>query len=207
MQAIGSLVWHVDLRTSNLTSELLPVLWLDKRLLMVVLIYLNLNLSGSHDRLIATMSRIIRVPNMSFLAWQFPLLGRCHDLPLWHSTLYHTAIIDTGVSATENIAEASIGVGVMDLNLSFVHLCWEVVIFTSCFLFLLYLIENISIAMILVQHVIELSVSNCWPYNDFLPVCKATTVIEWRNGILVVHMLQLLLGSQTNLYQVGMEAT
>ena len=94
----------------------------------------------------------------------------------------------------------------MDLNLGFVHLCGEVMIITFCFSFLLYLIEMIPIAMILVQHVIELSISNRWPYNDFLPVCKTTAMIEWRNGILVVHMLQLLLGSQTNLYQVGVEA-
>ena len=94
----------------------------------------------------------------------------------------------------------------MDLNLSFVHLCGEVVIIAFCFPFYLYLIEMIPIAMVLVQHVIELSIGDCWPYNDFLPVCKATAMIEWRNGILVVHMLQLLLGSQTNLYQVGVEA-
>ena len=199
MQAIGSLVWYVDLRTSNLSSELLPVLRLNKHLLwvshlsdsllMVVLIYLDLNLSGGHDRLIATMSRIIRVPNMPSLAGQFPLLSRRHDLPLWHSAINHTAIIDARVCATEIIAEASIGVGVMDLNLGFVHLCGEVMIITFCFLFLLYLIEMIPIAMVLVQHVIELSFGDCWPYNDFLPVCKATAMIEWRNGILVVHML------------------
>lgn len=96
----------------------------------------------------------------------------------------------------------------VDLNLRFVHLGWEILRVFQTFGFPLF---DYSIIFGLVpvekiEHVIEFGWCDFRPNDDFFPVSEATTVMEWRNGESIVHVLQLLLSGQCILDEVGVKA-
>ena len=63
-------------------------------------------------------------------------------------------------------------------DISFVHLCGQVVFIAFGLFLLLDLGELLIVAMVNVQHVVELRAGYCRPANDFLPVCTASSMVE-----------------------------
>ena len=150
-----------------------------------------------------------RVPYLAFGTWHIPLFG-CwrHYFPVGHLRhVENTRIVPARVHRMRHILQLPLDlVGFVDLDLCLVHLSWEILRVTFGLFLLNYSIILRFVPVEQIKHVIEFCRSDSWPNNDFFPVSKASTVVEWRNWEPIVHMLQFFLRGQCILNEVRVKA-
>ena len=98
---------------------------------------------------------------------------------------------------------AHISIRAVDLHASLVHLRREHLIAFGLF----DLIKCFSLLVEEPQHVVQPGPGNAWPADDFRPIRHAPPMVEGRDWIAIVDVLQLLLSRQCLLDQVRMETT